>query len=215
MRSCPSTVTRGPMPPRSRARAAVTARTGAHSSGSTRSRTATTSRRSRTSSPSSSSSSRTPSGRSICWWTTWNAVGTCRPTSAFPGAAPSRLIPLTPVPAPPSGARAPAVPAQSCPGGRFPKGATPPSGALSSFHGEGDVERHRSALQQQREAVALLDVLRQPLEIGERPELLAVDLADHVAALHAGFCGGAPVLDTRDDDALGRFQIQLAGDLGG
>src|SRR6185503_16700748 len=86
---------------------------------------------------------------------------------------------------------------------------------LSLSNREGDVEGHGAALEEDGEAVALLDLLGDLVEVGHRAHLLAIDLTDDVAALEAGLLGGAAVLDARDDDALGGAEVQLARDLGG
>src|SRR6266404_2992686 len=89
-----------------------------------------------------------------------------------------------------------------------------PAGRLPRGDRERHVERHRSALEQHGQPVALLEVPRQPLEVGQANDPLAVDLADDVAALDAGIGGGAAVLNGGDDHALGRAQVELAGDVG-
>src|SRR2546427_9971919 len=88
------------------------------------------------------------------------------------------------------------------------------SGALSSTHAEGDVEGHRSALKQDRERIAFLDVTGQALEIHHRPHRLAVELLDHVAALDASFRRRAPILDADHDDTVGRPEVELPRDFG-
>src|SRR3989475_103475 len=88
------------------------------------------------------------------------------------------------------------------------------SGALSSTHAEGDVEGHRSALKQDRERIAFLDVTGQALEIHHRPHRLAVELLDHVAALDASFRRRAPILDADHHDTVGRPEVELPRDFG-
>src|SRR5574341_1719815 len=61
----------------------------------------------------------------------------------------------------------------------------------SAADGEGDVEGRQAALQEHGEAVAVLHVAREALEVGEAPDVLAVDLLDHVAPLDARLRGGA------------------------
>src|SRR5574341_2352825 len=74
----------------------------------------------------------------------------------------------------------------------------------SAADGEGDVEGRQAALQEHGEAVAVLHVAREALEVGEAPDVLAVDLLDHVAPLDARLRGGAAVLDARHQHAVGR-----------
>src|SRR3989337_2707335 len=50
-------------------------------------------------------------------------------------------------------------------------------------------EGHGPALEQDRHAVAFLQVLREPVEVGHSPDLLAVHFPDHVARLHPCLCG--------------------------
>src|SRR6266480_2750877 len=78
---------------------------------------------------------------------------------------------------------------------------------------EGDVERHRAALQEQGEPVALLQAAREALEVGHAAHVLAVDLLDDVAALDARLGGGAPVLEPRHEHALEGAEAQPRRDL--
>src|SRR5437870_13282651 len=81
----------------------------------------------------------------------------------------------------------------------------------------GDRERHveglRPALQEHGHAVAALEPLRRPLEVLHGAHALAVDLADHVAALQARLGGRAVLVHPRHHHAFGRAQVELAGDL--
>src|SRR5207248_3178104 len=75
---------------------------------------------------------------------------------------------------------------------------------------EGDVERHRAALQEQGEPVALLQAAREALEVGHAAHVLAVDLLDDVAALDAGLGCGAVGYDLVDEHALRLLGAELA-----
>src|SRR5205085_8256477 len=50
--------------------------------------------------------------------------------------------------------------------------------------------------------------------VGHRAHLLTIDLADHVAALHARFAGSAALVDPRHDHAVVGLEVQLTRDLG-
>src|SRR5256885_1855083 len=100
---------------------------------------------------------------------------------------------------------------------RGPRGSRgPPQLPRSAARGrgEGDVEGHLPALEQHGQPVALLHVLGEALVVGQRAHLLAIDLTDHVAALHPRLAGRAALVHARDDHAVRGLQTQLARDLG-
>src|SRR5437867_6390416 len=94
-------------------------------------------------------------------------------------------------------------------------GAHPESVARRSTLGDRErhVERLRPALEEHGHAVAALEPLRRPLEVLYGAHALAVDLADHVAALQARLGGRAVLVHPRHHHAFGRAQVELAGDL--
>src|SRR5262249_1819002 len=84
---------------------------------------------------------------------------------------------------------------------------------LAAPYPERYVKRHRPALEQDCERIAFLHVPSEPLEVRHGFDALAVELLDHVAPLPAGFGRRGAVLDADHDHALGRSQVELAGDL--
>src|SRR3990170_917491 len=170
-----------------------------------------------------------PGSRDSTWASTSRAMGASLPRSWTSRRSFSSWVP----PPPPSrpviwsglreaataeGGLLPARPGCVCRGGRGAGSnrGWPETGARrsSAAERERDVHRGRPALQAHRELVALLQRAREALEVGERADALAVDLPDDVAPLDARLRRRAALLDPRDDDALARAQVELAGDLG-
>src|SRR2546422_30918 len=90
-----------------------------------------------------------------------------------------------------------------------------PAGSATARGGEGNVERHLPTLEQDREPVALLDVLGEPLVVGERAHLLTIDLPDHVAPLHPRSAGASTFLPSNSSRMSPGLRPALAAGLSG
>src|SRR5918996_4655091 len=77
----------------------------------------------------------------------------------------------------------------------------------------GHVERDVAPLYPDGEPLALGDVARGPLEVGEGSHRLAVDLDDHVPPPDPGLSSGSSVFHVCDDHALRGTPVQLAREL--